>query len=130
MKIETTHSILITDPFPEDLTGIKVIFESSQYDKLFYVVQFIGISDVNSFETFIWYEKEKISYLFFEYENTEHMSFHYDQYEADLYKYIEMVEKYEFETNFAQTIRRHWLKKELDIFLKENEYPAAKKSKL
>ncbi len=130
MKTETSNSILIIEPSNEDLIGIKVVFEKSQYDKLYYVVQFIGVSDLNSYETFIWYKKEGVNYLFFEYENTEHMSFHFDQYEADLDKYLEMVAKYEFETNFEQTIRRHWLKKELDTFLNENEYPASKKSKL
>lgn len=130
MKIIAPSSTLIIDPTEQDLLDIKVIFEKSQYDKLFYVVQFIGVADVNSYETFIWYEKEGVKYLFFEYENTEHMSFHYDKYEADLDKYTDMISRYEFETNFEQTIRRHWLKKELDTFLKENEYPAAKKSKL
>ncbi len=130
MKIEAPNSILIIEPSSKDLEDIKVIFEKEQYDKLLYVVQFIGASDVNSYETFIWFEKDGLNYLFFEYENTEHMSFHYDKYIADLDKFTEMIEKYEFETNFSQTIRRHWLKKELDTFLEENEYPAAKKSKI
>ncbi len=83
MKIETLDSILIIEPFSQDLDEIKVIFEKENYDKLYYVVQF-----------------------------------------------IEAVEKYEYKTNFAQTIRRHRLKKELDSFLKENDYPATKTSKV
>ncbi len=130
MKIETPDSILIIEPSSQDLDEIKVIFEKEQYDKLYYVVQFIGVSDTNSYETFIWFEKDNMKYMFFEYENKEHMSFHYDKYLADLDKFIETVEKYEYKTNFAQTIRRHWLKKELDSFLKENDYPATKTSKI
>ncbi len=107
MAKSSQHSILIIDPNQEDLTKIKVIFSQSEYDKLFYAVQFIGMSDIHTYETFIWFEKDGQKKIFFEYEDIEHMSFHYENYQADLEKFTELIEKYEYKTNFAQTIRRH-----------------------
>ena len=41
MKIEAPDSIIIIEPSSQNLDEIKVIFEKEQYDKLYYVVQFI-----------------------------------------------------------------------------------------
>lgn len=74
-KIE--DRVLIIDPTENDYQDLKIKFKENNAQGL-YLAQVMGLSDENSYDTFIFFKKNGETFMFHEYENATHCSYSID----------------------------------------------------
>jgi hypothetical protein len=107
-KFKSDFKTLIINPQKQDLMDMNVMFEEES-SNILYLAQLIGLSDDNSFDTFIFFKKDNETFVWHEYENNAHASYFTNISKINLKDYFEVLNKYEIndENQFFKKIKIH-----------------------
>jgi hypothetical protein len=123
--------LLIISPTPEDFSELKVKFKE-QNAEIIYLAQITELSGDNSYDTFVFFNKDNKSFIFHEYENPETYGYEVKIETATVEDYWKKLSQLEGQQNgtFAKLAERVNDHKELDILLEKHQVVQPKKKKM
>jgi hypothetical protein len=123
--------LLIISPTPDDFSELKVQFKEPNAEVM-YLAQITELSGNNSYDTFVFFNRDNKSYIFHEYENPETYGYQAKVEIATVEDYWKKLSQLDGQENgaFAKLAARVNDHKELDILLEKHQVIQNKKKKM
>lgn len=93
-KFEYENKLLIINPTQNDFKELRVNFVEENA-KPIYLAQIREVSDENSYDTFVFYEKNGKTFSWHEFENPQHASYFTNDNELKIEEYFKILHHYD-----------------------------------